>query len=206
MDTGTLSNGNYSFTFTNGTLTVTQAVLTVKANDQSRAYGAANPLLTVSYIGFVNGQDTNILAGSPAISTSAGPTNGVGTYPITVTRNTLSVSDTNYSLAFGNGNLTVTAAPLTVTADDQSKTYGDADPALTYQVTSGGLVNGDGFSGALSRVAGENVGSYPIQQGTLTAGANYRSPTLAPVSPSARGRWESPPIPRPRFMERRTRR
>ena len=63
--------------------------------------------------------------------------------------------------------------PLTVTADAKHKMYGTADPALTYQVTSGALVTGDVFTGTLKRVAGENVGSYAIQQGTLTAGSNY---------------------------------
>jgi len=37
--------------------------------------------------------------------------------------------------------------PITVTADAKSKTYGDADPALTYQITSGSLVTGDSFNG-----------------------------------------------------------
>ncbi|MHB9067992.1 MAG: choice-of-anchor Q domain-containing protein [Pirellulaceae bacterium] len=64
-------------------------------------------------------------------------------------------------------------AALTVTADAQTKTYGEADPALTYQITVGSLVTGDAFTGALARVAGEDVGTYPIMLGTLAAGANY---------------------------------
>ncbi|OZN88248.1 MBG-2 domain-containing protein, partial [Pseudomonas aeruginosa] len=48
--------------------------------------------------------------------------------------------------------------------------YGDADPALTYQVS--GLKNGDTAGavlngGGLVRVSGENVGNYAIQQGGL---------------------------------------
>jgi len=83
-----------------------------------------------------------------------------------------------------------------VTADPQTKVYGDPDPAFTYKLTSGNLVYGDGFTGGLSRVAGMNVGSYPIQQNNLTAGANYaltyvganliitpRPITLKPVAP-----------------------
>jgi hypothetical protein len=66
-------------------------------------------------------------------------------------------------------------ATLTVTADPQSKTYGDADPALTYTVS--GLVNGDTESGvitgSLDRNLGEDVGNYSIVQGTLDAGLNY---------------------------------
>ena len=59
---------------------------------------------------------------------------------------------------------------MTVTADAKSKTYGDADPALTY---TGTLHGTDSFTGSLARVAGENVGSYAIQQGSLSAGSNY---------------------------------
>jgi hypothetical protein len=63
--------------------------------------------------------------------------------------------------------------PITVTADAKNKFYGEADPPLTYQVTSGSLVAGDSFTGGLTRVPGENLGSYAILQGTLTAGSNY---------------------------------
>jgi hypothetical protein len=56
---------------------------------------------------------------------------------------------------------------ITVTADDKGKVYGRADPALTYQVTAGSLVDGDEFTGALEREPGEAVGSYDILQGTL---------------------------------------
>lgn len=72
-----------------------------------------------------------------------------------------------------NGSLTVNPRPVTVTADAKSKNYGAPDPALTYTVTSGNLVNGDTFTGALSRVAGELPGTYQITQGTLALSANY---------------------------------
>ena len=76
-------------------------------------------------------------------------------------------------MTYVGANLSITARPIAVTADAKSKIYGDSDPALTYQVTSGELVNGDGFNGGLTRVVGENAGDYAIQQGTLTAGSNY---------------------------------
>ena len=50
---------------------------------------------------------------------------------------------------------------------------GAVDPALTYKVTSGSLESGDSLSGALTRAAGEAIGTYAITQGTLTAGGNY---------------------------------
>ena len=62
---------------------------------------------------------------------------------------------------------------MTVSATaGHGKTYGDVDTALTYSMTAGSLVGADTFSGALSRAAGENVGTYAIGQGSLTLGAN----------------------------------
>lgn len=68
--------------------------------------------------------------------------------------------------------LTITKAPLTITAQAKSKKYGEADPALTY--TSSGTVYGDGnaITGELTREAGENAGTYEIQQGSVNA-VNY---------------------------------
>ena len=54
-----------------------------------------------------------------------------------------------------------------MTADAQSRAYGDANPALTYQVGGSGLVNGDTLSGALatSATTASNVGIYGIDAG-----------------------------------------
>jgi hypothetical protein len=83
--------------------------------------------------------------------------------------------NTNYAPASGDASILITARPIEVTANPgQTKVYGKADPAtFSYSVTGGSFVNGDGFSGALSRAAGENAGSYAINQNTLTAGGNY---------------------------------
>ncbi|MCI2047926.1 MAG: hypothetical protein LKJ90_09475 [Faecalibacterium sp.] len=58
-----------------------------------------------------------------------------------------------------------------VAADPKVKTYGDADPALTYTLSEAPLQCGD-IWGALERVPGEDVGVYPILQGTLQS-KNY---------------------------------
>lgn len=75
----------------------------------------------------------------------------------------------NYTLSAANATDTadITRRPITVTADNKSKVYGQADPALTYRVTAGALATGDDFTGALARQPGEAVGSYDILQGTL---------------------------------------
>jgi hypothetical protein len=112
---GSLSSGCYTFNFVNGTLTVTPAVITVKAEDQTRPYGMANGPLALSYSGFVNDQDTKLLSGSAHVSTTAQTDSPVGEYPIVLSRDTLSVSDANYTFVFVNGTLTVIPVTTTTT-------------------------------------------------------------------------------------------
>ena len=74
--------------------------------------------------------------------------------------------------------VTVGRATLTVTPDaGQSKTFGTADPVLTQ--TSSGAVPGEtaAFTGALSRAAGEDVGTYAVLVGSLAPANN--APFLA---------------------------
>ena len=66
----------------NGTLTVTPGLILVAANSTNRAYGAANPTFTATYSGFVNGDGTNVLVGSPSLTTSAVTNSPVGGYAI----------------------------------------------------------------------------------------------------------------------------
>ncbi|WP_101909340.1 MBG domain-containing protein [Marasmitruncus massiliensis] len=88
-----------------------------------------------------------------------------------------------YTLSDGTtGKLIVSPCPITVTPDSKTKKVGEADPVLTYQITSASLdsgdalVFGDTLSGALTRVSGESVGSYSILQGELT---NEKNPNYA---------------------------
>ena len=81
-----------------------------------------------------------------------------------------------------SANLTVAQRAITVTADAKSRAYGDANPALTYQVGGSGLVNGDTLSGALatSATTASNIGVYGIRRHARGLGQyalNYRAPT-----------------------------
>src|SRR6185369_16509293 len=167
---GTLAaSGNYALNYTSADLTVTQRAITVTADAKSRAYGDANPALThqVGGAGLVNGD-----ALSGALATSATTASNVGIYGIT--QGTLAASG-NYAVNYASADLTVTQRAITVTADAKSRAYGNANPALTYQVGGAGLVNGDSLSGALatSATTASNVGTYGIGQGTLAASGNY---------------------------------
>ena len=136
----TLSSGgatNYTLSLVNGTLTVNQAILTVTADDRSRTYGSSNPALTVSYLGFVNGDDASNLTTAPTASTAATVTSDIGGYAITASGGV----DDNYTFNYVDGTLTITPAPLTATAEDKSKIFGTINPPLT--VTYSGFLNGD---------------------------------------------------------------
>ena len=170
INQGTLAaSGNYALNYTSADLTVTQRAITVTADAKSRAYGDVNPALTyqVGGSGLVNGDTL-----SGALATSATAASNVGAYGIN--QGTLAASG-NYALNYTGNNLTVTQRAITVTADAKSRAYGDANPALTYQVGGSGLVNGDTLSGALatSATTASNVGAYGINQGTLAASGNY---------------------------------
>ncbi|MFT0892709.1 beta strand repeat-containing protein [Pseudochelatococcus sp. G4_1912] len=172
INQGTLSaGGNYTITFVPGqTFAITPAALTITADSgQSKIYGGADPTLSYAASGLVNGDTTSVMTG--ALDRVAG--NNVGTYAIN--QGTLSAGG-NYTITFVPGQtFAITPATLTITADSgQSKVYGGVDPTLSYAAS--GLVNGDTDSlitGALDRVAGNNVGTYAINQGTLSAGGNY---------------------------------
>ena len=141
------NTSEYNTTTSSVPLTVTKAVLTVTANNLSRAYGVANPVLTYTLSGFVNG-DTQASAttGAPSLSTTATVSSVVGSYPITAVVGTMAA--TNYSFTFVNGTLTVGTAAQTITFPNPgNQTYGvvpitlgataSSGLAVSYTVTSG---------------------------------------------------------------------
>ena len=116
---------NYAITDVDGTLTVSQAALTVTANNQSKVYGGADPVLTWS-AGTLFYSDTSAVITGVVLSTTTGAAATAGTHTITASGG----SAANYAITDVNGTLTVAQATLTVTADNQSKVYGAANPTL----------------------------------------------------------------------------
>ena len=128
---------DYSISYASGTLNVTPVALSITANNQTKVYGANLPTLTVSYSGFVNGDTAASLDTTPTLSTTAAATSAVGVYGITAS----GATDSDYTISYVAGSLTVTSAGLTITAVSQTKVYGAALPALTASYS--GFVNGD---------------------------------------------------------------
>ncbi len=159
---GTLAaSGNYTLTFEDAVFTISKRAATVTAMAAGKTYGDADPELIWTASGLV-GQDQ--ATGKPVRAQGE----DAGRYAIG--QGSLALSG-NYDVTFVGADFTISPRALTVKADDQSKTVGDADPALTYAAS--GLVNGDALSGSLSRDPGEAPGRYAITQGTLSASGNY---------------------------------
>ncbi len=143
-------------------------ILIVTPDDIARAYGQTNPVLTGSFVGIQPGDNITATYSTPATTTSP-----IGAYPIIPELVDPEGKLTNYVVITNYGTLSVTQAVLVGTADPKTKVNGEPDPALTWQITSGALVNGDTLSGNITRVPGEDAGTYPILQGTLSASTNY---------------------------------
>ncbi|MDA8483379.1 filamentous hemagglutinin N-terminal domain-containing protein [Pseudomonas resinovorans] len=172
---------NYVLSFVDGTFSITPATLTVSADSHTKVYGDLDPNLTYKVSGLKNGDTQGDVLNPGALQRDQGE--NVGNYGIH--QGTVGLNNgqgSNYVLSFVDGNLAITPATLTITAQDKSKVYGDADPALTHVVS--GLKNGETAAsvlngGSLHREAGENLkpGGYAIGQGSLGlnagAGSNY---------------------------------
>ncbi|MGS4345266.1 MBG domain-containing protein [Myroides odoratus] len=164
---GTLNAANYTFDFTPATFKITPAALVVKANPITKAYGQVDPALTFVGEGYKWNDNNNSLTGTLVRETGE----DIGNYAIS--QGTL--ASTNYTITYTANTFTITSAILKITLANQTKVYGDADPAWNYQVQ--GLANGDTtdvITGSLTRQPGENVGTYAYQEGTMATSANYR--------------------------------
>jgi len=154
-------------------LNVDAISLTITADDASRQYGQNNPLFTVSYKGFVNGDSAGSLSGTLSCASMATVNSPVGTYPITCS----GLSSTNYTITYAPGQLTVMPAALTITANNASRQFGQPNPV--FGAAYNGFVNADtasSLSGTLScgttAVANSPVGNYPITCSGLSS-TNY---------------------------------
>src|SRR5439155_12273995 len=127
-------------------LTVDPKTATVVADAKIKTYGYANPPLTAVVTGQVVGGDA---INYPLATTATQLSSVAGSpYPITVTLG----SNPNYSVTKTDSALTVDPKTATVVADAESKSYGDANPALTAVVT-GQVVGGDAINYTLATTA-----------------------------------------------------
>jgi hypothetical protein len=187
---------SYALSFqSTGALTVSPATLTVTASNQSKTYGSTIDLGTTAFTdtGLVNSDTlTAVILASPGTVATAAVTGGP--YAITPS-NAVGSGLSNYSISYANGALTVNPATLTVTASNQSKTYGSTIDLGTTAFSDTGLVNGDSLSSvtlaspgtvAAATVAGGPYAVTPsnaVGSGLSNYSIGYVNGTLA-VSPA----------------------
>lgn len=127
-------------------LTVNKAELSVSVADVTVNKGDAIPEFVISYDGFVNGENENILTTAPT-ATCAATTGEVGEFEIVVSGG----ESNNYNFTYTKGKLTVveTIAPAITWAEPAAITYGtlisadmlnataNVDGSFTYSVSVG---------------------------------------------------------------------
>ena len=158
---------NYNITYANGTLEVTKKTLTITADAKSKAYGEDDPELTYTSEGLINDDAITV-----ALTRDTGE--DAGDYAINL--GSLTASN-NYAILYTGANLTISKVGLTVTANDNTITYGKAPAGngVTYE----GFVKNETESvlgGSLdyeySYSQYGDVGDYTITPNGLTA-TNY---------------------------------
>ena len=109
---------------------MTPAALTIKADDKSKPVRPANPPLTFTAIGLVNGDTPASLTTQPILTTTATTSSPAGPYPITAS----GAASPNYTIGYTPGTLTVNANQPPVAGNDSATTT--KNTAVTINVLS----------------------------------------------------------------------
>jgi hypothetical protein len=134
-----------------------QPTLVVTAMNAGRFYGDPNPEFTGVITGLKSGDAITVTYSTVADSSSV-----VGDYVIVPTILDPNNQLANYKVIINNGTLTVTPAPLSIVADDLTRTAGQPNPAFTGTVS--GVKNGEDITATYDSpaTAGSNAGKYPV--------------------------------------------
>lgn len=156
---------NYDLgTITPGTLTVTPAPLTIRANNATRLYYNDNPTFSYTCNGFVNSENNSVLSPAPTLSTTATQSSDTGTYEVKVE----GASSPNYSISYQNGTLTVTPRTLMASVGNYSRLYNEENP--DFEVLYSGFAGNEDESvlneapvASTTATKTSNVGTYTIK-------------------------------------------
>ena len=164
--------GNYKGTNTKGTFTITnkETDFVVTLEETSYVYDGTEkePEVTVK-----DGNTT--LTNGTDYTVNYSKNKNVGTAEVVIT------GKGNYS-GSATEHFTITKKDFIITADNQTRTYGEANPELTYKYSGNAEGEIPSFSGTLETQATKtsNVGTYDITNGTIAVvdtntfkGSNY---------------------------------
>ena len=161
VEQGSVTNEKVSLI--DGTLTITEAPLTISAGNYTKKQGEENPTFTPTYKGFKNNETEAVLTKQPTVTTTAKKDSPAGKYEVTV----CGAEAQNYEITYENGTLTIEAAPepdeVTITAKSYTITYGDPIPTLEY-TTKGAALKGTPTL-TCDATSASPVGTYDIKVG-----------------------------------------
>jgi hypothetical protein len=154
---------------------VKKAVLTVTANNASRAYGLANPTFTAAYNGYVNGDSfATAVTGSPSLTTAAVVTSLPGSYPIFASQGTL--ASAKYTFSFVSGTLIVAftgSVPASSSACNGAYS-GTFQGNLSVAGTQNCVFVGGGATGNITETGGNVVlGSATVGGNLIVSGGTF---------------------------------
>ena len=160
---GTLKN--YNVTYVKGTLTIEKAPLNIAAGTYTKKQGEEMPELKLTYTGFKNKDNKDVLTKQPAVSCDANEASAPGVYPVTVS----GAEARNYDISYTNGKLIITEADaVIITAKSYTRQYGDANPTFEYTVDGAELEGTPEIICEATELS--PVGTYDIivKQGTVS--------------------------------------
>jgi len=176
---------NYNIKYVDGTLKVTQSTkaIVITSSTNSWTYDGNNhkdEVYTLTFDGVAvtadstgkvftlpTGDTITITPTSAGVKNVADNASNNNTY-------TYVLENANYysNVTANYGTLTIGQKAVTVTANNASKKYGDADPA-TFTATVAGTFGNDSVQYSVSRAAGENAGTYAITPSGEAIQGNY---------------------------------
>lgn len=211
MPSGLISAKNYEIRYKEGSFTVKKKDLTVTADDKKVIVGNPAPAFTVSYDGFVNGDDEQVLTGTPEFVCDYDANTGAVGMNYVIQPVVTVMTAANYHLIPAGGTLTVTdkLIPTITTADPSTwrsrvydgtttelKASADGDGVLTVTVkdTEGNILNGfpkhaGSYTAILSYAEGQTYAakeerySFEILPAPLTITAEDKSVTMGDAAP-----------------------
>jgi hypothetical protein len=160
---------NYSFSFVNGTLTVTKATLTVTAVNQTSQYSDPLPLLTSTTTGFVGSDTVAAISGSPNLTTTATSSSAATSYPISVDVSAMSAA--NYMFVGAPGVLVITLEDTTIDySGDTLKTTSGTQSNSTASVTLAAVIKeaADGYLGTKLNTTQVQFTVFKFTDATMT--------------------------------------